>query len=207
MFLVIEIDVCRCPHLFPQTNCQTRTLQGEQVLHAGRALPPLQTAITGIGFLIPASSEPCLPLQGSCRALTGHLQPPSAAPTCAASPGTAGAAPSSCCCGDTREYGEYGIHLSPSPAQQGALDCGGHEDPAGCTCCAHRKAGSSRAGRWHRLSCSAWDTPAHNSRQGRHVVVETGVCGCHRHQPQPLPAEPTLYTLGFTRCLSTLAVS
>lgn len=123
-----------------------------------------QMAITGIGFLIPASSQPCLPLQGSCLALTGHLQPPSAA--------------------------------SPAPHHQQSQSCSllllpwGHpgigdafvtqlSTTRSLGCCRSRGAsrlhllctqkGSSRAGRWHRLSCSVCDTPVHG-RDG------TGVC-------------------------------
>lgn len=93
MFLVIEIDVCRCPHLFRQTNCQTRTLQGEQVLHAGRALPPLQKTTNNYrGWVSDSSFLPALsPSVWSCLTLTGHLQPCSAASTCTASHSSAGA--------------------------------------------------------------------------------------------------------------------
>lgn len=58
MFLVIEIDVCHCPHLFQQTNCQSWTLQGEQVLHPGRALPSLQQQLQGPGFRFQVQLSP-----------------------------------------------------------------------------------------------------------------------------------------------------
>lgn len=146
MFLVIEIDVCRCPHLFRQTNCQTRTLQGEQVLLAGRALPPLSrklTAITGIGFLIPASSQPCLPLQQSCLTLTGHLQPPSAASTCTASCSSAGA-----CSLFLLPQGHQGIWDSfvTQPSTTRSLECWRSQGPGRLHLLCSQK-GSSRAGR------------------------------------------------------------
>lgn len=99
-----------------------------------------QMAITGIGFLIPASSQPCLLLQGSCLALTGHLQPPSAA-----SPAPHHQRSRSCSL-LLLPWGHPGIGdvFVTSPAQQGALDAAGHEEPAGCTCCAHRKAAAGQ---------------------------------------------------------------
>ena len=45
------------------------------------------TAITGIGFLIPTSLEPCLPLQRSCLAPTAPAASQSATAACTVSPG------------------------------------------------------------------------------------------------------------------------
>lgn len=166
------------------------------MLHAGRALPPLQKAnsnhrdwVSGSSFL-PTPSPTATELPHADRAPAASLlqHPPALHHAAVPEP-----APSSCCRGDTRERG---LHLSPSPAQEGALSSGGHEEPAGCTCCAGSKAGSSRAGTWHGLSRSVWDTPAH-SRTRRwgfgdvsavnHSLSQLNKCSVHRVSPGVSP--------------------